>query len=390
MSKNLVMCLTAAALLASGAAQAADRVKVGLVTTLSGPAGAPGIDVRDGFNLALKHMGGKLGGLQADVQTADDAFNPETGKQAVDRFVKRDRVDMVTGIIYSNILLAAAPVAFDSKTPYLSPNAGPSQLAGKGCSPWFASSAWQNDNYHEAAGQHATTKGYKTTYLMAPNYPAGKDALTGFKRFYKGKVADEVYVKLGQLDFAAELAQVRAAKPEAVYVFMPGGMGINFIKQFVAAGLSKDSVLILPGFSADQDIIPAVGESMLGLFNTAHWSPDMDNAENKRFVEDFQKDYKRMPSVYAAQGYDAALMMDAAVRAVKGKVEDRDALMKALKTVKAKSVRGDYRINVNGYPIQNYYLRVIGKDAQGRIVNKNLGTVFTNHADAYYKDCPLK
>jgi branched-chain amino acid transport system substrate-binding protein len=225
---------------------------------------------------------------------------------------------------------------------------------------------------------------------MAPNYPAGKDALTGFKRFYKGKIADEVYVKLGQLDFAAELAQVRAAKPEAVYVFMPGGMGINFVKQFVAAGLSKDSVLILPGFSADQDIIPAVGDAMLGLFNTSHWSPDMDNPENLRFVADFEKDYKRMPSVYAAQGYDAALMMDTAVRAVKGKVEDREALMKALKTVKAKSVRGDYKINNNGFPIQNYYLRVIGKDAQGRIVNKNLGTVFTNHADAYAKECPIK
>jgi branched-chain amino acid transport system substrate-binding protein len=388
--KNLVLCLAAAALAAAGAVHAADKVKVGLVTTLSGPAGAPGIDVRDGFNLALKHLGGKLGGLPVEIQTADDAFNPETGKQAVDRFVKRDRVDLVTGIIYSNILLAAAPVAFDAKVPYVSANAGPSQLAGKGCSPWFVSSAWQNDGYHEAAGQHATNKGYKTTYLMAPNYPAGKDALTGFKRFYKGKIADEVYVKLGQLDFAAELAQVRAAKPEAVYVFMPGGMGINFVKQFVAAGLSKDSVLILPGFSADQDIIPAVGDSMLGLFNTAHWSPDLDNAENQRFVADFEKDYKRMPSNYAAQGYDAAMMMDAAVRAVKGKVEDREALMKALKTVKAKSVRGDYRINVNGYPVQNYYLRVIGKDAQGRIVNKNLGTVFTNHADAYYKECALK
>ena len=389
MKKSLVLCVAAAVLAVPGV-QAADKVKVGLVTTLSGPAGAPGIDVRDGFNLAVKHLGGKLGGLPVEMQTADDAFNPETGKQAVDRFVKRDRVDLVTGIIYSNILLAAAPVAFDSKTPYLSPNAGPSQLAGKGCSPWFASSAWQNDGFHEAAGQHASNKGYKTTYLMAPNYPAGKDALTGFKRFYKGKIADEVYVKLGQLDFAAELAQVRAAKPEAVYVFMPGGMGINFVKQFVAAGLSKDSVLILPGFSADQDIIPAVGDSMLGLFNTSHWSPDMDNAENVRFVAEFEKDYKRMPSVYAAQGYDAALMMDAAVRAVKGKVEDREALAKALRTVKAKSVRGDYKINNNGFPIQNYYLRVIGKDAQGRIVNKNLGTVFTNHADAYAKECPLK
>jgi branched-chain amino acid transport system substrate-binding protein len=385
-----MLCLTAAMLVAAGPLSAADRVKVGLVTTLSGPAGAPGIDVRDGFNLALKHLGGKLGGLPVEIQTADDAFNPETGKQAVDRFVKRDRVDLITGIIYSNILLAAAPVAFDAKVPYVSANAGPSQLAGKGCSPWFVSSAWQNDGYHEAAGQHATNKGYKSTYLMAPNYPAGKDALTGFKRFYKGKIADEVYVKLGQLDFAAELAQVRAAKPEAVYVFMPGGMGINFVKQFVAAGLSKDSVLILPGFSADQDIIPAVGDSMLGLFNTAHWSPDLDYAENKRFVEDFEKDYKRMPSNYAAQGYDAAMMMDAAVRAVKGKVEDREALMKALKTVKAKSVRGDYKINNNGFPIQNYYLRVIGKDAQGRIVNKNLGTVFTNHADAYAKECALK
>jgi branched-chain amino acid transport system substrate-binding protein len=390
MKTRIALCLAAACLTAAFPSLAADRVKVGLVTTLSGPAGAPGIDVRDGFNLALKHMGGKIGGLNAEVLTADDAFNPETGKQAVDRFVKRDRVDLVTGIIYSNILLAAAPVAFDAKTPYLSPNAGPSQLAGKGCSPWFSSSAWQNDGFHEAAGQLATDKGYKNTYLMAPNYPAGKDALTGFKRFYKGKVADEVYVKLGQLDFAAELAQVRAAKPDAVYVFMPGGMGINFIKQYVAAGLSSSSVLILPGFGADQDIIPAVGDSMLGLLNTSHWAPDMDNAENKRFVEDFPKEFKRLPSVYAAQGYDAALMMDAAVRAVKGKVEDREALAKALRTVKAKSVRGDYKINVNGFPIQNYYLRIISKDSQGRMVNKTLGTVFTNHGDAYAKECVSK
>lgn len=390
MQKQLAMSVLAATLAIGVPAHAADKVKVGVVTTLSGPAGAPGIDVRDGFNLALKHLGGKLGGLPAEIQTADDAFNPETGKQAVDRFVKRDRVDLVTGIIYSNILLAAAPVAFDAKVPFVSANAGPSQLAGKGCSPWFVSSAWQNDGFHEAAGQHATNKAFKNAYLMAPNYPAGKDALTGFKRFYKGKVADEVYVKLGQLDFAAELAQLRAAKPDSVYVFMPGGMGINFVKQFVAAGLSKDTTLILPGFSADQDIIPAVGDSMLGLFNSSHWSADFDNAENKRFVEDFQKDYKRIPSVYAAQGYDAAMMMDTAVRAVKGKVEDREALMKALKTVKAKSVRGDYKINNNGFPIQNYYLRVIGKDAQGRIVNKNLGTIFTNHGDAYAKECPLK
>lgn len=381
---------TLAALIVATPTFAADKIKVGLVTTLSGPAGQPGIDVRDGFNLAVKHLGGRLGGLPAEVLATDDQFNPEAGKQVTDRYVKRDRVDLVTGIIYSNILLAAAPVAFDAKTPFVSANAGPSQLAGKGCSPWFVSAAWQNDANHEAAGQHATTKGYKNAYLMAPNYPAGKDALTGFKRFYKGKLADEVYVKLGQLDFAAELAQVRAAKPEAVYVFMPGGMGINFIKQFVAGGLSKDIQLILPGFSADMDTIPAVGDSMLGLFNTAQWSPDFDNADNKRFVADFEKEMKRIPSLYAAQGYDTALLIDAAVRAIKGKVEDREAFMRALKTTKPKSIRGEYRINNNGYPVQNYYLRVVGKDAQGRLVNKTMGTVFTNHADAYAKECALK
>ncbi len=391
-ARTLVLATLSAlsVLLAAAPVLAADKVKVGLVTTLSGPAGQPGIDVRDGFNLAVKHLGGKLGGLSAEVLATDDQFNPEVGKQVTDRYVKRDRVDLVTGIIYSNILLAAAPVAFETKTPFVSANAGPSQLAGKGCSPWFVSAAWQNDANHEAAGQHATTKGYKNTYLMAPNYPAGKDALTGFKRFYKGKLADEVYVKLGQLDFAAELAQVRAAKPEAVYVFMPGGMGINFIKQFVAGGLSKDIQLILPGFSADMDTIPAVGDSMLGLFNTAQWAPDFDNADNKRFVADFEKELKRVPSLYAAQGYDTALLIDAAVRAVKGKVEDREAFMRALKTTKARSIRGEYRINNNGFPVQNYYLRVVGKDAQGRLVNKTMGTVFTNHADAYAKECPLK
>ena len=371
-------------------ATAADKVKVGLVSTLSGPAGALGVDMRDGFNLALKHLGGKLGGLATEISASDDQFNPDTGKQIVDRFVKRDRVDFVTGIIYSNILLAAAPTAFEAKTPYVSANAGPSQYAGKGCNPYFVSAAWQNDAFHEAAGQHATSKGYKNVYLMAPNYPAGQDAITGFKRFYKGKIADEIYVKLGQLDFAAELAQLRAAKPEAAYVFFPGGMGINFIKQFVAAGLSKDVTLLLPGFSADQDIIPAVGDSMLGLISTAHWALDLDNAENQRFVADFETEYKRISSVYAAQGYDTALLIDAAVRAVKGNLEDRAAVMKALKSVKAKSVRGSYRINNNGYPVQNYYLRIIGKDARGRIVNKTIGTVFTNHADAYAKECALK
>ncbi len=370
---------------------AADKVKVGFVSTLSGPSSALGIDIRDGFMLAVKLNGGKLGGLPAEVVIADDQFKPDVGKQLFERMVKRDKVDFLTGVVFSNIMLAGLPEAVDSKTFYLSPNAAPSPIAGKDCSPYFFAVSWPNDAYHEAAGQYATSKGFKSAYLLAPNYQAGKDSLAGFKRFYKGQVSNEVYTKLGQLDYAAELAEIRAAKPEVLYVFLPGGMGINFIKQFVAAGLAKDIKLLVPGFGSDQDVIRPVGEAMLGISDTAHWALDLPNAANKRFVAEFEKEYKRLPSVFASQGYDTALLMDAAVRDVKGNFDNKDALRAAIKAARFESTRGDFKFNTNQFPIQNYYLRVIEKDAQGRLVNKSQGTpVFTNHGDAYVSDCPMK
>jgi branched-chain amino acid transport system substrate-binding protein len=392
MKRQLIAVATVAAVAVSAAfpASAADKLKIGFISTLSGPAGALGIDIRDAVNMAIKQNGGKLGGLTVDMQVGDDQFKPEVGKQLAEKFVRLEKVDILTGIVYSNIMLASVPEAFNAKVPYVSPNAAPSPLAGKQCNPWFFVTSWPNDAYHEAAGKHATDKGYKSTYLIAPNYQAGKDSLAGFKRYYKGKIADEVYTKLGQLDYAAEIAQVRAAAPEALYVFLPGGMGINFIKQFVASGLSKDIRLITPGFGSDQDVIRPVGDAMLGLFDTAHWALDLDTPVNKKFVADFEKEYKRLPSVFAAQGYDTALMIDAAVKSLKGKVEDKEALRKALKTAKFESTHGPFKLNTNQYPIQNYYLRVVGKDSQGRLVNKTLSTVFKDHGDAYVQDCPMK
>jgi branched-chain amino acid transport system substrate-binding protein len=387
----LATALLAAGLLAGATAQAADKVKVGFVSTLSGPSAALGVDIRDAFLLAVKLNGGKLGGLPAEVLVSDDQFKPDVGKQLFEKNIKRDKVDFMTGVVFSNILLAGVPEAFESKTFYVSPNAAPSPLAGKDCNPFFFAVSWPNDAYHEAMGQHATTKGYKNVYLLAPNYQAGKDSLAGFKRFYKGKVVNEVYTKLGQLDYSAELAEIRAAKPDALYIFLPGGMGINFIKQFVGTGLSKDVTLLVPGFGSDQDIIRPVGDAMLGIFDAAHWALDLPNAANRKFVAEFEKEYKRLPSVFAAQGYDAALLIDAAVRDVKGRLEDKEAVRKALKAAKFQSVRGDFRFNTNQYPIQNYYLRVVGKDGQGRLVNKTLGEpIFRNHGDAYVQDCPMK
>jgi branched-chain amino acid transport system substrate-binding protein len=390
MLRPTLVSLAAATLLSAAPAFAASGVKIGFVSTLSGPSAALGVDIRDAFLLAVKMNGGKLGGLPAEVLVGDDQFKPEVGRQLAEKFVKLDKVNFLTGIVFSNIMLASIPVAFDNKVIYVSPNAAPSPLAGKQCNPLFFATAWPNDAYHEAAGQYATTKGYKSTYLIAPNYQAGKDSLEGFKRFYKGKIAEEVYTKLGQLDYAAELAQVRAAKPEALYIFLPGGMGINFIKQFVASGLSKDVQLITPGFGSDQDVIRPVGDAMLGLFDTAHWALDLDNAANKKFVAAFEKEYKRLPSVFASQGYDTALLLDAAVRDVKGKIEDGEAVRKALKAARFQSTRGAFKFNTNQYPIQNYYLRVVGKDSQGRLVNKTMGTIFKDRGDAYVQDCAMK
>ena len=388
------LTILAVSLVLASAVNAADTartsVKVGFLSTLSGPGAGLGVDIRDGFNLAMKHLNGKLGGLPAEIIVADDQQKPEVAQQTTEKFLKRDKVDFMTGIVFSNLMLAVGQPVFDSKTFYISANAGPSQYAGEQCNPYFFNVAWQNDNLHEAVGKTVQDKGFKNVVLVAPNYPGGKDAMVGFKRFYKGKVAEEVYTKLGQLDYAAELAQIRSLKPDAVFFFLPGGMGINFVKQFVAAGLSRDTQLFAPGFSADEDVIKAVGTPMLGMFNSSHWAHDMDNAENKRFVADFQKDYGRLPSLYASQGYDAALLIDAAVRDTKGKLDDKDAVKKALEAKRFKSVRGDFKFNINHYPVQNYYLRVIGKDAQGRITNKSLGTVFTNHADAYVAQCKMK
>ena len=379
----------ALALPALSFAQSNEPVKVGLLSTLSGPGAGLGIDIRDGFQLAVKLGGGKLGGRPAEVIIADDQASPDVGRQTADRLVKRDKVDFMTGVVFSNVMLAVGAPTFQSKTFYVSANAGPSQYAGEQCNPYFFSASWQNDNLHEAVGKTVMDKGYKKVALIAPNYPAGKDALTGFKRFYKGEIASETYTQLTQLDYGAELSQLRASKPDAVYIFLPGGLGINFIKQFVGAGLSKDMTLFGPGFSGDEDVIKAVGEPMLGMFNTSQWAHDLDNAANKKFVAAFVKEFGRLPSLYAAQGYDAAKLIDAAVRDSKGKLDNKAVVRKALEAAKFDSVRGAFKFNVNHYPIQDYYLRVITKNAQGQVTNRTIGTVFKNHADAYASSCKM-
>jgi branched-chain amino acid transport system substrate-binding protein len=355
---------------------------------LSGPGAALGNDIRDGFNLVVKNAGGRLGGLPVEVVIADDALRPENGRAIAERMVRRERIQVLTGIVFSNVMLAVAPVVLPAAT-YISANAGPSQLAGEACHANYFNVAWQNDNLHEAVGQYVTQQGKRRAYLVAPNYPAGRDALTGFKRFFRGEVVAEQYTRLDQLDYAAELAAIRTAGPEAVYIFLPGGLGINFIKQYAAAGLRERVPLYGPGFSFDQDVFPAVGEDALGCFNSSQWALDLPVPANRQFVDTFEREYGRLPSLYASQGYDAALLIGSAIAATRGRVGDRAAFAAALKRADFQSVRGRFRFGNNNHPIQTIYMREVVKDEKGRIVNRTIGTAFEDHQDAYAAKCKL-
>jgi len=373
----------------SASAYAADPLKIGFVSTLSGPGGALGIDIRDGFNLAVKHAGGKLGGMDTEVIIMDDQQKADVGRQAVDRLIKRDHVDVMTGMVFSNVLLPLMPSILASDTIYLSTNTGPADYAGAKCDPNFFVVSWQNEDIPAAMGKYVTEQNHKSVFLIAPNYPGGRESIGGFKRLYKGKIADEVYVKLGQLDFSAELAQARASGADSIFFFLPGGMGISFIKQLEGAGLSKTMAVYMPGFSGDQDTIKAVGEPMVGTFNSSQWSPDLDNEQNKKFVADFEKEYGRIPTLYASQGYDAAMLLDGAIDDLDGNIKDKAALRQALRKADFDSVRGDFKFNTNQYPIQDYYMREVYKDDQGRITNKTISTILTDYQDPFAAECKM-
>ncbi|TYC75683.1 ABC transporter substrate-binding protein [Stappia sp. BW2] len=378
MLKQFAAAASLVALLA-GAAQA-EPVKVGMITTLSGGGAGLGIDARDGFMLAVKQAGNK----DLEVIVEDDQRKPDVAVQLADKMIQSDKVDVLTGIIWSNLAMAVVPSVTAQGKFYLSPNAGPSALAGKGCNPNYFSVAYQNDNLHEAAGAYAKEAGFKKTFILAPNYPAGKDSLTGFKRYYGGELAGEIYTKLGQTDYAAELAQIRSSGVDSVFFFLPGGMGISFLKQYADSGI--DLPVVGPAFSFDQGILQAVGDAALGVKNTSQWSKDIDNDANKAFVDSFKAEYGRLPSLYAAQGFDTANLLLSAM--AKADVTDADAFRAALEAADFPSVRGKFSFGPNHHPIQDIYVREVIKEGDV-YTNKIVGTALTDHGDAYSDECKM-
>jgi len=383
-----ISTLALTAFAATGAA-AQEKLKVGVIATLSGPPAVLGQQLRNGVQLAVKSLGGKFGGRDVELVIVDDELKPDVAVTKAQALVDRDRVDFVIGPIFSNILGAIMAPVTKSNAILISPNAGTSNFAGKDCSPNFFVTSYQNDQVFGAAGKYAQDTGIKKAFLMAPNYQAGKDALNGFKSFFKGEVADEVYVPLGHLDYSAELARFAAAKTDAIYVFLPGGMGVNFVRQFRQAGLA-DKVKFLSAFTVDESTLPAQQDAAIGFLAGSNWAPNLDNPQNKKFVADYEKEFNAVPATYAFQAYDAALLIDGALKLTKGNTKDKDALRAALKKANFTSLRGGFRFNTNNYPIQDFYMVKVAKRADGKFQTEIERKMFENYADTYAKDCPMK
>jgi branched-chain amino acid transport system substrate-binding protein len=387
---NNYKILCAALLIAAATTQANAQVRIGLSGALSGPVAVVGQDQVDGFMLALEQSGGKLGGQAVTVLKEDDQLKPEVGNQIVRKFIDKEKVHAIVGLGFSNVLMASLKLIVDSGTVALATNAGPSPLAGALCAPNVFSVAWQNDGAAESMGKYLQEKGVKRVYLMAPNYQAGKDMLLGFKRFFKGEIVDEVYTQVGQSDYSAEISQLQAAKPDAVFAFYPGGMGVNYVRQLDQAGLLK-SIPNYSVFTVDGTTMPALRDAATGTISGAMWDIAVDNPENKQFIAAFRAKYKRLPSEYAAAAYDAARLLDVAIRRAGANYGDKKALAAAVKAAgqEFKSVRGPFRFNKNNMPIQNYYAFQVASAGAAPVV-KLLGTPLENHADAYQSKCSMQ
>jgi branched-chain amino acid transport system substrate-binding protein len=384
----MLVAASAASLAFALPAGAQQPIKIGFITTLSGPQGVIGKHMKDSVDLAIQHLGGKMGGVPVEVIYGDDQFKPDVGVQVAEEMLKKQQVDIMSGIIWSHVMMAVVPVVTGAGKVMVGTNAGASPLAGKACHPQYFSTSWNNDQTPEAMGKFMQDQGIKDVYVMAPNYQAGKDMVAGFKRYYKGNIVEEIFTKPGQPDYQAEITQLRAKNPKATFVFYPGGMGIQFVRQYVQAGL-RERIPLYSVFTVDETTLPALKESAIGQWETKFWNHDLDVPANRKYIADFRKKYGYTPSFYGAQSYDGMMLIDAAVRANKGSLKDTKAVVMAMRKKNYDSIRGKFEWNVNQHPIQDFYLIQTVKGGPDGVDTKIVRKVFENHKDSYYQDCKM-
>src|SRR5438105_4421721 len=387
--RSLIAGAVVAAFAFAGPRAAQQKGKIGFRSTCSGPQGVMGQYMKEAVELAIEHLGGKVGGLPVEMFYGDDQVKPDVGVQVAEEMLKKNQVDFVSGIIWSNVMMAVVPVVTGAGHIMVGTNAGASPLAGSQCNKLYFSTSWNNDQTPEAMGKFLQDSGIDDLYVIAPNYQAGKDMVAGLKRYYKGRIVEENYTKLGQQDYQAEITQLRAKNPKAVFAFLPGGMGIQFLKQYDQAGL-RGQLPLYTVYTVDEISIPAVKDAAVGIYETRYWSPDLKNPQNQKFVGDYKKKYGKLPVFYGAQAYDSIMLIDSGVKAVKGNLKDVDGMVKAMEKADFPSLRGPFQYNVNHHPIQNFYLLKTEKTQSGDIEMHIQKTIFEKHKDSYYQDCKMK
>ena len=390
MHKPILAAMTAVALaFATPALAQQQKLKIGFISTFSGPQGVMGQFMKESVEVALDHLGRKVGGLETEVIYGDDQFKPDVGLQVAEEMLKKHQVDFVSGIIWSNVMLAVVPVVTGAGKIMVGTNAGASPLAGSQCNELYFTTSWNNDQTPEAMGKFMQDQGINDVYVLAPNYQAGKDMVAGFKRYYKGRIVEEIYTKMGQQDYQAEITQLRSKNPKAVFAFYPGGMGIQFLRQYDQAGL-RGKLPLYTVYTVDEISIPAVKDAAVGIKEARFWSPDLKNAASQKYVADYRKKYGKLPVFYGAQSYDGIMLIDSAVKATKGNLKDSKALAMAMRKADYASIRGPFKFNNNHHPIQNFYLLDTVKLPGGEIEMRIQKTVFEKHQDAYHQDCKMK
>jgi branched-chain amino acid transport system substrate-binding protein len=387
--RSLVAAISIAVFAFSAPVSAQQKIKIGFISTFSGPQGVMGQYMKESVELALDHLGRKMGGMEVEMFYGDDQFKTDAGVQIAEEMLKKNQVDFVSGIIWSNVMLAVVPIVTGAGKIMVGTNAGASPLAGNQCNEMYFSTSWNNDQTPEAMGKFMQDQGINDVYVMAPNYQAGKDMIAGFKRYYKGRIVEETYTKMGQQDYQAEISQLQSKSPKAVFAFYPGGMGVQFLKQYDQAGL-RGKLPLYTVYTVDEISIPAVKDAAVGIYETRYWSPDLKNPANQRFVGDYKKKYGKLPVFYGAQSYDGIMLIDSAVRAVKGNLADTKGMVLAMRKANFNSLRGPFTYNVNHHPIQNFYLLKTEKLASGDIEMRIQKTIFEKYKDSYYQDCKMK
>ena len=393
--RGLLAAGTAGLALPWAARAQAQPVKVGLVAVLTGPQASLGTHLRDGFQVAMRHLENRLGGRAAEVIVIDDELRPDAAVTKVRAAVERDRCDFIVGVVFSNILQAIIRPVTEAQTFLVSTNAGPSPIAGRGCNPFFFATSYVNDQNHAVLGQAAQDgiefqgqrREIRRVFLLTPNYQAGRDAMAGFKSRFRGEVVDEVYTPLTQLDFSAELARIAAARPDAIFTFMPGGLGVNLVRQYRQAGLAN--IPFLSAFTVDEAVLPAQGEAALGLYTGTTWAPTLPGEQNARFVRDFEAQFNYVPASYAAHAYDAAFLLDSAVRRVGGNLSDKNALRAAIRAAEFRSVRGNFAFGSNHFPVQDFWLAQVGRRPDGKFQTEHVRKVFENVTDPFAGECRM-